>query len=121
MSTKQPISNKTSNSKENDQSDNVLLDPQVVDGSLQPCEEEFEPVDGGVRAWLVCVTSFWCNGTLFGILNIFGLLFVALKEEFERGTDEDLAFKICKDSNLHKYKGFGYISNRFNPCVLGAF
>ena len=74
----------------------TLLSLDYTDEKIQPEKvDEFEPVDGGFRAWLVCVTSFWCNGTLFGILNIFGLLFVALKDEFANSTDEDLAFKIC--------------------------
>lgn len=59
-------------------------------------ENTFEPPEGGFRAWLVCITSFWTNGTIFGILNTFGLLFVALKEEFEESGEADLAFKICK-------------------------
>ena len=67
-------------------------------------EEEFVAPDGGFWGWVVCITSFWCNGTLFGILNTFGILFVALMQEFEDSGDEDLAFKICKYIQVLHFK-----------------
>ncbi|PAA90482.1 hypothetical protein BOX15_Mlig033110g1 [Macrostomum lignano] len=35
---------------------------------------EFVPADGGLRAWLVCFTSFCTNGTIFSIINSFGII-----------------------------------------------
>lgn len=55
---------------------------------------DFVPVDGGV-GWLVCFASFWANGTLFGILNTFGIIYVELLEEFA-APGEDIAFKTCE-------------------------
>ena len=64
------------------------------DSSTAPEGSEFSPRDGGCLAWVVCATSFWANGTLFGILNIFGIVFVALKRNFESSGDENLSFKL---------------------------
>lgn len=51
--------------------------------------------DGGAYAWLVCLASYITNGTIFGIVNCFGVLFLYLKEKFG-GQDGDMAFAICK-------------------------
>lgn len=50
----------------------------------------FQPPDGG-WGWLVCFASFWTNGTIFGIMNCFGVLYVKLKDKFG-GTHEEAAF-----------------------------
>ena len=63
-------------------------------------KDEFLPTDGG-WGWVVCLVSFWCNGTIFGILNTFGILYVKLLEEHETDEDKsDIAFKICKYSTF---------------------
>ncbi len=56
--------------------------------------DEFNPPDGG-WGWVVCIASFWTNGTVFGILNTFGILYVKMLDEFDNG-DKNLAFKICE-------------------------
>ena len=66
------------------------------DSSSAKQADDFVPPDGGCWAWVVCVTSFWANGTLFGILNIFGIVYVALKRQFEDSGDESLSFKLGK-------------------------
>lgn len=63
--------------------------------NVQASETEFTPPDGG-WGWLVCIVSFWTNGTLFGVLNTFGLLFVKLVDEFGDEGDDSIAFKTCK-------------------------
>uniref|UniRef100_A0A1I8JCT3 MFS domain-containing protein n=1 Tax=Macrostomum lignano TaxID=282301 RepID=A0A1I8JCT3_9PLAT len=35
---------------------------------------EFHPADGGCVAWLVCFTSFCTNGTIFSVINSFGII-----------------------------------------------
>ena len=57
--------------------------------------EEFVPPDGG-WGWVVCFASFWTNGSIFGIINTFGIMYVALLEEFSGAGEEDIAFKTCK-------------------------
>lgn len=56
---------------------------------------DFEPPDGG-WGWIVCVVSFWTNATLFGIMNTFGILLVALVKEYGKEDDKSIAFKSCK-------------------------
>ncbi|XP_016359118.1 monocarboxylate transporter 10-like [Sinocyclocheilus anshuiensis] len=53
---------------------------------------EFEPPEGG-WGWVVMLASMWCNGSVFGIQNAFGILFVSLLNEFGSESDEDLRFK----------------------------
>lgn len=55
---------------------------------------EFEPPEGG-WGWVVMLASMWCNGSVFGIQNAFGIMFVALLKEFGSGNDadDDLRFK----------------------------
>ncbi|XP_067241000.1 monocarboxylate transporter 10 [Chanodichthys erythropterus] len=56
--------------------------------------EEFEPPEGG-WGWVVMLASMWCNGSVFGIQNAFGILFVALLKEFGSEHDDDLRFKTA--------------------------
>ncbi|XP_061192191.1 monocarboxylate transporter 10-like [Saccostrea echinata] len=44
-------------------------------------KKEFVPPDGG-WGWIVCFTSLMANGTALSILNIFGILYVYLLEEY---------------------------------------
>lgn len=43
-----------------------------------------EPPDGGTRAWLVLVGSFFCNGILFGVINSYGVLYTEFHDIFEK-------------------------------------
>lgn len=59
-----------------------------------------EPVDfvhpEGGWGWLVMLASMWCNGSVFGIQNAFGILFLSLLKEFGSQDDEDLRFRTGK-------------------------
>lgn len=58
---------------------------------------DFVHPEGG-WGWLVMLASMWCNGSVFGIQNAFGILFLSLLKEFGSEDDEDLRFrtgKIC--------------------------
>ncbi|MBN3295105.1 monocarboxylate transporter 10 [Amia ocellicauda] len=65
-------------------------------GAPLPADEAqdggFEPPEGG-WGWVVMLAAMWCNGSVFGIQNAFGILFVSLLEEFGSPDDEDLKFK----------------------------
>ena len=63
-------------------------DPAVKTG--QP------PADGGLRAWLVVLVSFLCNGVIFGIINCYGVLYVAFLEQMETAGVANAAFKCCE-------------------------
>ncbi|XP_033112779.1 monocarboxylate transporter 10-like [Anneissia japonica] len=43
---------------------------------------EFQPPEGG-WGWVVCLASTWTNGTVFGILNCFGVLLIQILNEIE--------------------------------------
>ncbi|XP_013390816.1 monocarboxylate transporter 10 [Lingula anatina] len=47
------------------------------------CHLEFIPPDGG-WGWVVCLASCWTNGTIFGILNNFGILFPKMLEAYAK-------------------------------------
>lgn len=48
---------------------------ETVIRSKREIEEEHPPADGGTRAWLVMIGSFFCNGILFGVINSYGVLY----------------------------------------------
>ncbi|MCJ8749830.1 hypothetical protein PDJAM_G00192230 [Pangasius djambal] len=68
------------------------------DGEIQRAAAEKQPEaeypEGG-WGWVVMLASMWCNGSVFGIQNAFGILFVSLLKEFGSETDEDLRFKTA--------------------------
>jgi hypothetical protein len=46
-------------------------------------EEDGTPPDGGARAWLVMVGSFFCNGILFGVINSYSVLYTEFHKILE--------------------------------------
>lgn len=79
-----------------------LIEPEEVkqenggDGEGQRAAVEKQPEfvhpEGG-WGWVVMLASMWCNGSVFGIQNAFGILFVSLLKEFGSENDEDLRFR----------------------------
>ncbi|CAL8315133.1 unnamed protein product [Merluccius merluccius] len=53
-----------------------------------------EPPEGG-WGWVVMLAAMWCNGSVFGLQNAFGILFLSLLREFGSEEDEDLRFKTA--------------------------
>lgn len=47
----------------------------TVGRSRSDAEDDHPPADGGTRAWLVMLGSFFCNGILFGVINSYGVLY----------------------------------------------
>ncbi|XP_077409248.1 monocarboxylate transporter 10 [Vanacampus margaritifer] len=60
----------------------------------QSAECTFVHPEGG-WGWLVMLAAMWCNGSVFGIQNAFGILFLSLLREFGSEDDEDLRFKTA--------------------------
>lgn len=56
-------------------------------------QEEFTPPDGGSRAWLVMVGSFFCNGIIFGVINSYGVIFKELYEDLKMKNVSDASSK----------------------------
>ena len=48
--------------------------------------------DGG-WGWVVCATTFWANGTLFGLHKSFGVLYVDLLKQYGHKNKETIAFR----------------------------
>ncbi|XP_026174030.1 monocarboxylate transporter 10 [Mastacembelus armatus] len=61
--------------------------PEVPTAPADP-EPEFVHPEGG-WGWVVMLAAMWCNGSVFGIQNAFGILFIYLLKEFNGGDDED--------------------------------
>lgn len=54
---------------------------------------EFTPPDGG-WGWVVCFASFWVNGTVFGMLNTYGVLLPSISQL--ASGEENITTKVCK-------------------------
>uniref|UniRef100_A0A8C8RDR9 Monocarboxylate transporter 10 n=1 Tax=Pelusios castaneus TaxID=367368 RepID=A0A8C8RDR9_9SAUR len=65
--------------------------PQTEDDGakgLQGAGPGFQPPEGGF-GWIVVFAATWCNGSIFGIQNSFGILYVMLQSELGGDGDED--------------------------------
>lgn len=62
----------------------------VPEPAAAPALEEVDFVhpEGG-WGWLVMLAAMWCNGSVFGIQNAFGILFISLLREFGTEGDDD--------------------------------
>ncbi|KAL6475930.1 hypothetical protein MHYP_G00144290 [Metynnis hypsauchen] len=54
----------------------------------------FAPPEGGF-GWLVVFAATWCNGSIFGIQNSFGILHMMLAEEHADAQDQTSQFKVA--------------------------
>lgn len=53
----------------------------------------FVPPEGGY-GWLVVFAATWCNGSIFGIQNSFGILHLMLMKEHTDSDDKTSQFKV---------------------------
>lgn len=53
----------------------------------------FAPPEGGY-GWLVVFAATWCNGSIFGIQNSFGILHMMLVKEHANPDDKTSQFKV---------------------------
>uniref|UniRef100_H0XL11 Uncharacterized protein n=1 Tax=Otolemur garnettii TaxID=30611 RepID=H0XL11_OTOGA len=58
-----------------------------------------EPPEGG-WGWLVMLAAMWCNGSVFGIQNSCGLLFVSMLETFGSKDDDKMVFKTVQSLTI---------------------
>lgn len=79
---------------EEDKKENVNGTVNASEQTAAPGADEVEFVhpEGG-WGWLVMLASMWCNGSVFGIQNAFGILFQALLRDFDSEKVEDLRFR----------------------------
>ncbi|XP_051876813.1 monocarboxylate transporter 8-like isoform X2 [Pristis pectinata] len=52
-------------------------------------------VPEGGFGWVVVLAATWCNGSIFGIQNSFGILFLMFLKEMENQNDPSLRFKTA--------------------------
>lgn len=55
----------------------------VQETNRQDDDEEKKAPDGGTRAWLVMIGSFFCNGIIFGVINSYGVLYTEIQEQLQ--------------------------------------
>lgn len=67
--------------------------------------------DGG-WGWVVCFTSLATNGTVFGIINTFGILFVVMRDEYGK-DDPNISFKTA-------WVGSVATGITFSMCMLAS-
>ncbi|XP_044147735.1 monocarboxylate transporter 10 [Bufo gargarizans] len=60
---------------------------------------ELAPPEGG-WGWVVMLSAMWCNGSVFGIQNACGVLFLSLLKEFGSANDPQLMFKTAWVNSL---------------------
>ncbi|OCT80372.1 monocarboxylate transporter 10 [Xenopus laevis] len=88
-----PVTTEGEKLKANDEED-----PEAAKDSTQE-DKEFQPPEGG-WGWMVMVAAMWCNGSVFGIQNACGVLFVSLIEVFGSKDDPSLTFKTAWVNSL---------------------
>ncbi|GLD66017.1 monocarboxylate transporter 10 isoform X1 [Lates japonicus] len=81
---------------EEDKKENWDTKVTVPEQTAAPAAEDVEFVhpEGG-WGWLVMLAAMWCNGSVFGIQNAFGILFLSLLREFGSEDDDDLRFRTA--------------------------
>ncbi|XP_030622177.1 monocarboxylate transporter 8 [Chanos chanos] len=67
--------------------------PPIPTGSEMP-GSGFVPPEGGF-GWLVVFAATWCNGSIFGIQNSFGILHKMLADESEEANAHASQFKVA--------------------------
>lgn len=68
------------------------------------------PPDGGLRAYMVMLASFFCNGIIFGTINSGGIIFVELKKILEEKGIESPASYACKYYFFLRFLGIFFLN-----------
>lgn len=77
--------------------------------------EPREPPEGG-WGWLVMLAAMWCNGSVFGIQNACGVLFVSMLETFGSKDDDTMVFKTGEAPRASRVRGASRGSVRARPA-----
>ncbi|XP_006879099.1 PREDICTED: monocarboxylate transporter 10-like [Elephantulus edwardii] len=75
-------------------SDGLEAAAEKVELELAAPPEPPEPPEGG-WGWLVMLAAMWCNGSVFGIQNACGVLFVSMLKTFGSDDQEKMVFKTA--------------------------
>lgn len=51
------------------------------------------PPDGGLRAWMIMVSSFTINGVLFSIINTYSLIYPELQKRLMEAGETEVSYK----------------------------
>ena len=82
------------------------------------------------QAWTVMICSFLCNGIIFGLINSYGAIYVALKNEYDQEGSQNSEMKASFIGSLLVGSTFvlspisGVLADRFgirNTAFLGGF
>lgn len=65
----------------------------------------FTPPEGGF-GWVVVLAATWCNGSIFGIHNSFGMLYVMLQKDVE-GDQKDPSLEFKTGEGRRAVRGRG--------------
>ncbi|CAL4133681.1 unnamed protein product, partial [Meganyctiphanes norvegica] len=92
---------RVSSRRSKSQSNNVSIMPsldtplstQTNNSDIPAHKLPFQPPDGGIRAWSVCIASLLCNGIIFGTINSSGLIYERIHNELKEKGDETAALK----------------------------
>lgn len=60
-------------------------------------------MDGGMRAWLIVLSSFMCNGLIFGVINSYSLVYVELQKILEANGVQEASGKAGELTFLFIY------------------
>ena len=61
-----------------------------------PLNGEYDPPDGGIRAWSIMIGSFIINGVLFSVINSYSIIYGDLNNRLQKAGVNDTASKACK-------------------------
>lgn len=101
----------------------VAVEKVEVELTRSTSSEPPVPPEGG-WGWLVMLAAMWCNGSVFGIQNAYGVLFVSMLDTFKAKDDENMAFKT--GGTLLRAGGWGRRAcgvgngSLVRPLVLGG-
>ncbi|XP_023012272.1 monocarboxylate transporter 10-like protein kar [Leptinotarsa decemlineata] len=72
-----------------------LKNQQNGTAEVKENEKYTPPSDGGSRAWIVMLGSFFCNGILFGVINSYGVIYSELHDDLQRRNVTNAAGKAA--------------------------
>lgn len=94
----------------------VAAEKVEVELSRSTGDEPPVPPEGG-WGWVVMLAAMWCNGSVFGIQNAYGVLFVSMQDTFGAKDSDNMAFKT--GGALRRAEGTGGVGTH-TAGKLGA-
>ncbi|XP_015177602.1 PREDICTED: monocarboxylate transporter 10 isoform X2 [Polistes dominula] len=90
---------KSNRSKKNENEESLVKTNWQEDVEANNTDNHIPP-DGGIRAWMILLSSFFINGILFSVINTYSLIYLELQKKLTEAGETEVSSKASLVGSL---------------------